>query len=106
MVIPRSRSSGALSMVSNERNWLFGLCFDRTLVIAAVSVVLPWSMWPTVPMFTCGFDRSNFSLPMTALRVSGYRDQSLVLRKSNFQTWAAGLIIPRQDRTEAYLLAA
>jgi hypothetical protein len=27
---------------------------------------LPWSMWPTVPMFTCGFDRSNFSLPMTA----------------------------------------
>src|ERR1700761_3109898 len=63
--MPRSRSSGALSIVSNERNVFFGLCFDRTFVIAAVSVVLPWSMCPIVPMFTCGFDRSNFSLPMT-----------------------------------------
>jgi hypothetical protein len=25
-----------------------------------VSVVLPWSMWPIVPMFTCGLVRSNF----------------------------------------------
>jgi hypothetical protein len=29
-------------------------------VIAAVSVVLPWSIWPIVPMLTCGFVRSNF----------------------------------------------
>jgi len=43
-VIPRSRSSGALSIVSNERKLFFGLCFDSTLVIAAVNVVLPWSM--------------------------------------------------------------
>src|SRR5258707_7181496 len=63
--MPRSRSSGALSIVSNERNVFFGLCFESTFVIAAVSVVLPWSMCPIVPMFTCGFDRSNFSLPMT-----------------------------------------
>src|SRR5216110_1538301 len=63
--MPRSRSSGALSIVSKERNVFFGLCFDSTFVIAAVSVVLPWSMCPIVPMFTCGFDRSNFSLPMT-----------------------------------------
>ena len=41
MVMPRSRSSGALSMVSKERNLLFGLCFDSTFVIAAVNVVLP-----------------------------------------------------------------
>jgi elongation factor Tu len=34
-------------------------------VIAAVSVVLPWSMWPIVPMFTCGFVRSNFFLPIS-----------------------------------------
>jgi hypothetical protein len=27
-------------------------------------VVLPWSMWPIVPMFTWGFVRSNFFLPM------------------------------------------
>jgi hypothetical protein len=44
MVMPRAFSSGALSIESNDRNWIFGLCFDRTLVIAAVSVVLPWSM--------------------------------------------------------------
>src|SRR6476620_4023831 len=40
----------------------FGLCFDNTFVIAAVNVVLPWSTWPIVPMFTCGLLRSNFSL--------------------------------------------
>src|SRR5438309_8034447 len=62
--MPRSRSSGALSIVSNERNVFFGLCFDNTFVIAAVNVVLPWSMCPIVPMFTCGLDRSNFSLPI------------------------------------------
>src|ERR1700733_10495786 len=62
--MPRSRSSGALTIVSKERNVFFGLCFDRTFVIAAVSVVLPWSICPIVPMFTCGFDRSNFSLPI------------------------------------------
>jgi hypothetical protein len=32
-----------------------------TFVNAAVSVVLPWSTWPIVPTFTCGFVRSNFS---------------------------------------------
>ena len=31
-----------------------------TLVIAAVSVVLPWSTCPIVPTFTCGLVRSNF----------------------------------------------
>ena len=31
-----------------------------TVVIAAVSVVLPWSTWPIVPTFTCGLVRSNF----------------------------------------------
>jgi hypothetical protein len=30
-----------------------------TVVIAAVSVVLPWSTWPMVPTFTCGLVRSN-----------------------------------------------
>src|SRR5574338_708919 len=38
-----------------------------TFVIAAVSVVLPWSTCPIVPTFTCGFERSNFSLPMATL---------------------------------------
>src|SRR5215212_1960881 len=34
---------------------------DDTLVSAAVRVVLPWSIWPMVPTFTCGLLRSNFS---------------------------------------------
>src|SRR5271167_1415017 len=36
--MPRSRSSGALSIESNDRNTIFGLCFCNTLVIAAVNV--------------------------------------------------------------------
>src|SRR5262245_49459602 len=35
-----------------------------TFVSAAVNVVLPWSICPIVPTFTCGFDRSNFSFAM------------------------------------------
>src|SRR6266498_3084772 len=61
MVIPRSRSSGALSIVSKARYSASPLR-ARYLVIAAVRLVLPWSMWPIVPMFTCGLVRSNFFL--------------------------------------------
>jgi hypothetical protein len=39
--MPRAFSSGALSMLSKDRNTIFGLCFCNTLVMAAVSVVLP-----------------------------------------------------------------
>src|SRR5258708_7405825 len=35
-------------------------CFANTIVIAAVSVVFPWSTCPIVPTFTCGFVRSYF----------------------------------------------
>ena len=41
MVIPRAFSSGALSMESKLRNFTLGLFFPSTLVMAAVSVVLP-----------------------------------------------------------------
>src|SRR6478609_7397592 len=41
-----------------------------TLVSAAVRVVLPWSICPIVPTFTCGLLRSNFSLAMSAPRSS------------------------------------
>jgi hypothetical protein len=46
-----------------------GLDFGEALArlnarIAAVSVVLPWSTWPMVPTFTCGFLRSNVPLAM------------------------------------------
>src|SRR5437870_3227925 len=40
-----------------------------TLVSAAVRVVLPWSMCPMVPTFTCGLLRSNFSLAMSPILV-------------------------------------
>src|SRR5690606_36076787 len=42
-----------------------------TIVIAAVSVVLPWSTWPIVPMLQCGLFRSNFSLAIQAPALSG-----------------------------------
>src|SRR5262252_6303931 len=39
---------------------MLGLFCANTIVIAAVSVVFPWSTCPIVPTFTCGFVRSNF----------------------------------------------
>src|SRR5438105_885824 len=63
MVIPRSFSSGALSIWSKGVKSAIPFS-DRTLVMAAVRVVLPWSMCPIVPMFTWGLFRSNFFLDM------------------------------------------
>src|SRR5918995_5886388 len=54
--MPRAFSSGAASI------WSYALYSPKYLVIAAVSDVLPWSTWPIVPMFTCGFVRSNLLL--------------------------------------------
>src|SRR5215218_2524770 len=65
MVIPRCRSSGALSIWSNATSRFAGssgTSLASTLVIAAVKVVLPWSTWPIVPTFRCGFVRSNLAL--------------------------------------------
>ena len=42
-------------------------CRARYLLIAAVSDVLPWSMWPIVPTLTCGLLRSNFFLAMSCV---------------------------------------
>src|ERR1041385_5562156 len=60
IVMPRWRSSGALSIASKSVASVFVPESARTLVIAAVSVVFPWSMWPIVPTLTCGLVRSNF----------------------------------------------
>src|SRR4249920_3067341 len=65
MVMPRSRSSGALSIESKAR-YSDSPLRARYLVMAAVSDVLPWSMWPIVPMLTWGLLRSNFFLAMLA----------------------------------------
>src|SRR5712692_2050904 len=90
MVIPRSRSSGALSIESNARNCTFGLVFANTLVIAAVSVVLPWSMCPIVPMFTCGLLRSNFSFAIVCYPQCAHHTQSLE-RGTGFEPATIGL---------------
>src|SRR5512145_1139865 len=66
MVMPRSRSSGALSIESKARYSALPLR-ARNLLIAAVRLVLPWSMWPIVPMLTCGLVRSNFFLAMVVV---------------------------------------
>ena len=58
----RSRSSGALSIDSKAR-YSASPFRARYLVMAAVSDVLPWSMWPIVLMLTCGLVRSNFFWP-------------------------------------------
>ena len=61
----RPCDSDALATSSYEMNFAQPLS-DDTFVSAAVSVVLPWSMWPMVPTLTCGLLRSNFSLAMSS----------------------------------------
>src|SRR3990172_2954764 len=61
IVIPRSRSSGALSIDPKSRTATPLNFVCNTFVIAEVSVVFPWSMCPIVPTFTCGFVRSYFA---------------------------------------------
>jgi hypothetical protein len=63
IVIPRAFSSGALSIESNGRNSPLPTK-AHYFVIAAVSVVFPWSMCPIVPTFMCGFVRSYFCFAM------------------------------------------
>src|SRR6266498_2210580 len=67
--MPRSRSSGALSIWSYARNFA-KFFFANTFVIAAVSVVFPWSTCPIVPMFRCGLFRTNFSLAIVRCPLS------------------------------------
>ena len=61
IVIPRSLSSGALSILAKSVAVLPATLSDRTFVIAAVKVVLPWSTCPMVPMLQCGFVLSNLA---------------------------------------------
>ena len=64
----RPCDSEALATSSYEMNFAQPLSAD-TFVSAAVRVVLPWSMCPIVPTFTCGLLRSNFSLAMSTILV-------------------------------------
>src|SRR5438093_13249010 len=67
----RPCDSDAFATSSYETNFAQPLSAD-TLVSAAVRVVLPWSMWPMVPTFTCGLLRSNFSLAMSSTPLRFY----------------------------------
>ena len=58
--------AGRFSFFGSNAIFCAGPLFAWIFVIAAISVVLPWSTWPIVPTFTCGFVRSNFALPMVA----------------------------------------
>jgi hypothetical protein len=53
-------------------------------------VVLPWSIWPIVPMFTWGFVRSNFFFDMPS--------SEGVSRASDGRSVAAGGIEPPTQR--------
>src|SRR3954452_18413441 len=73
--MPRWRSSGALSICSKATSRLAGssgTCLARTLVIAAVRVILPWSTCPIVPTFRCGLFLSNLPLAIVPLLPLGY----------------------------------
>src|SRR5215216_2539872 len=71
--MPLCFSSGALSIWSKATS-LFagssGTVLARTLVMAAVKVVLPWSTWPIVPTLRCGLVLSNTPLDITSLLLS------------------------------------
>src|SRR5687768_6967355 len=77
IVMPRAFSSGALSIWSKAVKETLGFWSWRTLVMAAVSVVLPWSMWPIVPTLRCGFVRSNFCLAMGVPLLASYPGDDL-----------------------------
>jgi hypothetical protein len=66
IVIPLAFSSGALSISSYLIADALPSC-DNAIVIAAVSVVFPWSTCPIVPMFTCGFVLSNFAFAIASI---------------------------------------
>src|SRR5881392_2429132 len=71
--MPRWRSSGALSIDAKSRIAVLVPCSARTFVIAAVSVVFPWSICPMVPTLRCGFVRSNFCLAIPSFLRLGPR---------------------------------
>src|SRR5207244_3260876 len=100
IVMPRSFSSGALSI------WSKGVKSARplsasTLVMAAVSVVLPWSMCPIVPMLMWGLLRSNFFLAISGRLLFGgsSRGADSTRRHSDYEPLALPLSYPAWDRS-------
>src|SRR6187402_483998 len=104
--MPRSRSSGALSIESNAR-YSASPFRARYFVIAAVRLVFPWSMWPIVPMLTCGLLRSNFFLAIVGCSLLLYplaRLGSCLLDKLRGQAgWDLGVMTELHRRRRATL---
>src|SRR3990172_6863184 len=94
MVMPRSRSSGALSMLKKSRCGAQPL-YESTLVIAEVSVVFPWSTWPIVPTLRWGFVRSNFCLaiPVSSL----FTQPGLMVAARSRQRGGRGTVVAAVD---------
>src|SRR5262249_29469962 len=63
MILPFSRTPPPLAIPSYVDTRPPKRCAWRALM-AAVKVVLPWSMWPMVPTLTCGLVRANTSFAM------------------------------------------
>src|SRR5262249_1552906 len=62
-VLSSSRSVPPLAISLYVLTFKSGLNFAaERITSAAVSVVLPWSMWPMVPTLTCGLVRAKTSL--------------------------------------------
>jgi hypothetical protein len=59
IVMPRAFFRRLVDLI--ERHELRRPRLRQHLAIAVVSVVLPWSICPIVPMLQCGFVRSNFA---------------------------------------------
>src|SRR6476660_4132255 len=105
--MPRSRSSGALSIWSNAT-----VCarpfFAWIAVIAAVRVVLPWSTWPMVPTFTCGFVRSNLFFATGVLLLFQYSLPAIYVTRPRPLATGRGLAgdegAHEQDRTADLIL--
>src|SRR5512144_2991278 len=92
IVMPRAFSSGALSMLSYARYSAFPSIW-LTFVIAAVSVVFPWSMCPIVPTFRCGFVLSYFCFAIV-ISLVGEKEEVLCLYDfRRHRLWYGGVVI-------------
>src|SRR6185503_12938948 len=96
MVMPRAFSSGALSMLSKARK-LAQPFKPNVLVIAAVSVVLPWSTWPMVPTLICGLSLTNCALPILYSLLT-YLNLKMVFGKQTVRRHSLSVILGGEGR--------
>src|ERR1044071_8739686 len=101
--MPRAFSSGALSIWSYAVN-VAPPVSDNTLVIAAVSDVLPWSTWPIVPMLQCGLLRLNFSFAIgLSVQTLPVRSRELLLHFGRYVRGQLGVMIELHCESRASL---